>query len=411
MFENILCTAPLVSVLVDTNKGIRPCCYYDAWKVGYLGNLKTESIINIFNNTEYKKLKQQMYSKEWPEGCLSCKKSEDETGTSLRNIFYTKNDVDFKDYAQENLTYIEFNGSNICNLSCLHCHPGFSSKWVIEKEKVLKFAKTLDHDSWEKINQFRAITSFDDDSKMQTTKMHLPNPQLIVDNLSQIDLTHIKKISFKGGEPLLNSETEAALEFLNGKDLLKNITVHVVTNGTYINENILHLLSQCKYVHYQISVDGVDELFNYIRYGDAKFNSIEPTIKKCNMLNNIDIRFNVAVMNYNAYNLLDIKLWIDQMSAKYNRVNGTDAFSIIVQSPEYLSVGTLSDNTRKELVEFYTNHNHTHDFDFVINKLLNDYSGHELHNKWVHYTEVMEKVRKNNILDIVPQLKNELQYF
>ena len=38
---NITCAAPLTSILIDTNKGIRPCCYYQA---GFLGNLNKNSI-------------------------------------------------------------------------------------------------------------------------------------------------------------------------------------------------------------------------------------------------------------------------------------------------------------------------------------------------------------------------------
>jgi hypothetical protein len=33
-----------------------------------------------------------------------------------------------------------------------------------------------------------------------------------------------------------------------------------------------------------------------------------------------------------------------------------------------------------------------------------------MHNQWIEYTELMETVRGNNILDIVPELKEEMRF-
>jgi hypothetical protein len=41
--------------------------------------------------------------------------------------------------------------------------------------------------------------------------------------------------------------------------------------------------------------------------------------------------------------------------------------------------------------------------------LSNNYVGDAIHSKWIEYTEIMEEVRGNNIIDIVPQLKKELE--
>ena len=56
MTKKVLCTAPLTAALIDTNKGVRPCCVYDN---SYIGNLKEQSLLKIINSEEWKKLKQQ----------------------------------------------------------------------------------------------------------------------------------------------------------------------------------------------------------------------------------------------------------------------------------------------------------------------------------------------------------------
>ena len=73
-----------------------------------------------------------------------------------------------------------------------------------------------------------------------------------------------------------------------------------------------------------------------------------------------------------------------------------------------LSLPTLSDETRKHLIEYYTTNSIGDEFVHVIKLLGNDYLGKDIHSQWVEYTDLMEVVRKNNIIDIVPQLKKEL---
>jgi radical SAM protein with 4Fe4S-binding SPASM domain len=405
MIENVLCTAPLASVLIDTHKGIRPCCYFQG---NFMGNIKEQPISEILSSERWKQLKQKMYDKEWPSECLDCKKIEDDTGFSLRKA-YLNGSIDIEGWENGKLTYIEFNGSNICNLACLHCHPGFSSRWVTDNKKARVMAETLTPEKKERALIFRSVVQLTDDTRFQTTKMHLPNPELVLENLKQLDLTNIRTLNFKGGEPCLNSETIAVLQHVDDLGLLGNIKVYVTTNGTYITDEMIFLLSKSKHVEFLISVDGIGELFNYIRYGDAKFNDIEPVIARVNTLNNVNIRLNCSTMNYNAFNLVEIRDWKIDLSKKYDKIITYGGFQNMVQSPAYLSVNTLSDDIRKQLIDYYTVNNDSGDFSIVITTLRNNYLGDEEHQKWVEYTELMESIRGNSILELVPQLTSELK--
>lgn len=407
MITNVLCTAPLTAVLVDTNKGVRPCCVFNT---EYLGNLKDDSVVNILNSTEWKKIKEQMYNHEWPVGCLPCKEREEVTGWSVRKLF-ADGTFDVVGWETEKITYLEFNGSNTCNLACLHCTPGFSSRWVIDNVKANKVWKTYDKPLQDRLKWMDAIAVTSNDSNSRATKMHLPDPDLILKNLQELDLTHIRTINFKGGEPFLNKETSIILEYLLEKNILQNVTVVVSTNGTFITDRIIELLKECKKVNINVSVDGVGELFNYIRYGDAKFDDIEPTLAKLNTVPGINIEIQAAVMNYNAFNLIDIREWAFKMAEKYNHVRAFAGFANCVQAPQYLSLNTLSDETRKELYDFYKENTvNFQEFREVLTTLASNYSGDDMHNYWVDYTKLMEDVRGNNILAIVPQLEKELKY-
>ena len=401
----VTCTAPLTSILVDTNKGIRPCCYYQD---GFLGNVNDNTISEIITNDKWKKLKEQMYANEWPNGCLLCKKNEETMGSSLRQNYFENSTAE--DIDNEKLTYLEFNGSNICNLACVHCHSLYSSKWHIERKKLIKIVDTYDTDKRKRASSIRPIEvgTYLDSDGTTLDKMHLPNPNLVLENIKQLDLTNLRTISFRGGEPFLNSETKTILEYADTQGLLNHVHVSVTTNGTYIDDAVIELLKKCKTVHINMSIDGIGDLFNYIRYGDAKFETIEPNIAKLNEIPNAGILISVASMNYNAFNLLEIRDWTILMSEKYNKVQRLAGFNNCVVSPDYLSLATLSNDARKYLVEFYTKNSIDNEFQYVINLLSNEFLGEQIHNQWVEYTKLLEAVRGNKIVNIVPQLAKEL---
>ena len=407
MDKAVLCKAPFTAALIDTNKGVRPCCVYDT---SYFGNIKEDSLLKIISSKEWKKLKEQMYTNEWPVACLPCKKREEVSGWSVRHLF-NNGAFDVTGWEEEKLTYLEFNGSNICNLSCLHCNAGFSSRWVTETNKAIEIHKTYEKTKRESMAWFDSVIKYNDDDNGRSTKMHLPNPDLVIANLKELDLSNLRTINFKGGEPFLNSETTAILKYLDEQNILSQVSITVSTNGTYINDETLELLKKCKFINLYISVDGIGDLFNYIRYGDAKFEDIEPTIAKLNTVPSINIQISVAVMNYNAFNLVDIRSWTIDMAVKYDKVNNRCGFSNCLTHPTYLSLLTLSDETRKELIEHYTANNSKYgDFNHVIATLSHAYAGDEIHNFWIDYTTLMQTSRKNNILDVVPQLEKELVY-
>lgn len=399
----VTCTAPLNSLLIDTNKGVRPCCYYQD---GFLGNIKVQPISAILSNTAWSKLKQQMFDKEWPAGCLLCKSNEESFGSSLRKTHLT--DIPVDDFENLYLNHIEFIGSNICNLACLHCHSLYSSKWHIERERAIKLSESFESGKRVSMYNLHPIKDMSDGDGKSLRKMHLPDPELVIENLRGLDLSRLRTISFRGGEPFLNSETQAVLEYADEQGLLDKLNVSITTNGTYVNDSMIELLKKCKTVHINLSVDGVGELFNYIRYGDAKFETIETTVAKLNEILNIGILVSVAAMNYNAFSLLEIRDWTIEMSKKYPQVRPMAGFSNCVILPNYLSLTTLSDAARKQLIDYYTQNSIGDEFKYVINLLSNENSGGEIHAQWVEYTELMETLRGNSIIKIVPQLIPEL---
>lgn len=402
---NVTCTAPFTAILVDTNKGVRPCCVYE----GYIGNLKENSVSEIVNGEKWQEIKTQMRNNEWPKPCLSCREREIlSNGWSVRRLF-NNGTFDVTGWEEEKLTYLEFNGSNICNLACLHCSPGFSSRWVADMKKATQALGTMDLAKQEIVKDVDAVLYHNNDIQSRSTRMHLPDDELVLRNLRMMDLTNLTTLNLKGGEPFLNSETLVILNYLNEMSLLKNVSVIFSTNGTHINEEILEVLANAKGASVNISIDGTGDLFNYVRYGDGKFDSIESFIARLNKMENVWMRASCSVMNYNVFSLLEIRDWVESMSLQYKRIAKKPTFVNCVQSPAYLSIRTLRDETRDHLIDHYQrNNDDVGMFDIVISTLRHERLGQDLVKKWVYYTELMEKTRGNSIVKIVPALEAEL---
>lgn len=379
-----LCVAPWTNILVDTNKGVKPCC---AYMDTHIGDIEQTDVSEIINSPDWNEIKRKLLNQEWPKGCYKgCKEQEDKTGWSPRlnfQIDHFQHEIDAAvNYESNEILYMEFNGSNVCNLACLHCNPIFSSKWQVE---------------WKKLKL--------DDIEYKNT---VSNVELIEKNLKQLNLSKLKHIHFKGGEPLLNDETLCVLEHLNSLDILKNVRVTVFTNGSIYNQRLIELFGKAKQFVCSVSIDGPDKLFDYIRYGESSIEKIEKLISVVNKLDNSMLGISVSTMVYNIFKLVEIRdLWIDWRS-KYKFRN--PFFNIVVTHPNYLNICVLSDATRKHLIEHLTKNQIANEFEVVLTALANEYLGDEIHNKWVDYTKNIEALRGNNILDLVPELKDELVY-
>ena len=381
---NPTCLAPFSNILVDTTKKILPCSTFDNRLEGF-GNIKTESISNIVNNNSWNILREDMADGKFHKGCENCSQREKDTGWTLKNM-YQNDGQGYKlgGWEDGRIRQLELSGSNVCNLACLHCSNTFSSAWA---------------DDYFRLGY---------DWNVETT---YGDPELVLENLSKIDLTALNRVEFKGGEPLLNSENIASLEYLKSKNLLKNVDVIINTNATIVDDKLLELLAHAKFVQILVSVDGPDKLNQYIRYGRdtvASFENIERTIEKYNSLPRVKIGIACAVMVYNVFRLAEIRDWWNELKLKYTNMEPLRDFHLIVTYPEHLNIRVLTTNTRQQLIAYYTSiQTDLNEFSRVISVLDGPYLGPTVKNAWVDFTNNLDKIRGNNLLIAEPLLAAE----
>ena len=200
---------------------IYPCCRYKESVMHFDGNVG-----KIMDSYIYKKLRTDMET-DWLPGCGKCKHEEELGVESLRQRFNARYQM-----SVPTLDYLEVGFDNICDLTCDGCWEEWSSSWWVKKNPDLP-AK-------------QGITS-------TTEFRNIPES--------------ISKVVFLGGEPLM---TNRHRRFLESFDTLEHLEVEYFTNGMHkLVEDDYRLLSQCKRVHFTVSIDGVGTLNEQVRGGSV----------------------------------------------------------------------------------------------------------------------------------------------
>ena len=396
----VLCTAPFTALMVTPERKVRPCCKF----LGDLGDLNKQTITEVLDSTTVKDLQKDMYANKWPTGCYDCRSLEKITGQSVRTAFIPGG-VSYSNNWKDGITVIELSSSNICNLSCAGCSTRFSSGWV-------KYTKVI-----EKTND----TKFYRDIIKEGPIIN-PDNDLLIKNLSGLDLTYLNRINIKGGEPLLNTDMLAALRYFDEIDILHKLEIHMDTSGAVIidktiNETIA-LLCKAKQVVFGLSVDGPEEVTTYIRHSSKNMASLDNMRNFISIFEKNNITFMVAptIMVYNIFSLDRlIEWWLYDITPSFNHLDLDIYLFNFLIGPNYLSLQALQPATISRLIGYYNNIIKTkecgHWFSHFPDALENiEYGGHELHNQMVKYTLDMDKLKGQNVLDAVPELTNEMRY-
>lgn len=219
---------------------------------------------------------------------------------------------------------------NTCNLACRTCWPEVSSKWYKDYWTVYDQSngdyKTY-LDRWKSIQQ-----SYDKDNTV------------LWDDLRSW-LADVQYIDIYGAEPMLLYRLFDILKWAVANDHAKSQSLHINTNGTIWNTGYMTILTGFQKVNFDISIDGVGQHYDYIRYGetwsvvDDNLNAYQALAKN---FPNIDLCVCVTVSILNIYYLDEI--WEHMIQ------RGLNPFFNVVHMPEHTCVRALPDAV-KSVVE------------------------------------------------------------
>ena len=243
------CILPFIQQFVNTDNRIAPCCISD-YSCG--GPVFKDS--STFNSEYMKNIRREMLYSKQPKACAICYRDESK-GKSSKRIEVNKQFEDWEytvngsGYMYTMPQYYDLRPGNVCNLKCVMCNPQNSSKWI-EDNHLLE-------DGYDKVIKF--------------------SDETIDDVLSNAD--QVKRLQLAGGEPFYMKSVKRLLTGLVDSGHSKHINLQITTNLTIINESILQLLEHFQKIVITISIDGIGEVGEYIRF-PLNWNKFEENVDK-----------------------------------------------------------------------------------------------------------------------------------
>jgi sulfatase maturation enzyme AslB (radical SAM superfamily) len=303
---------------------------------------------------------------------------------------------------------------NLCNSSCIMCHPVASSRLTTD---------------YQKLNLVNSRLFPRPDSYTSWTR----DPQLVKQFVNELStFPSIKYIHFLGGETLYDESFYTICEQLIAAGLAKNIIVGTTTNGTIYSQRLERIVNEFAEFHLGISIESVTKLNDYIRYPS----SID------NVLTNIDkfltLREQVPQLKLqlritpNIFSISDI----DQVFRYMIEKNITAESCNILQDPPHLKMELIPwdirDNILSKLNKLIAEYDlaksgikNVRRSDLIsasIADLIIDYKTfietytvpddcEQLRKDLVEFLQAFESIRNNSILDYAPDYEKFLRSY
>lgn len=278
-----------------------------------IGNIQQDDISGILMSDKNLTVRKEMLDDGKPKSCAGCYKTEQGlnklSGVMSSRLYYLTQlkKVPLSTYSIDNdfdLRHVDLRWQNTCNLACVYCGPLASSRW--ERELGVSSPKP-DSDRYHQMKEY------------------------VIQNAHKL-----LNVYLAGGEPLLMTENEEFLRHL----LVCNpgVEVRVNTNLNNIETKVFALLTQFPNVHWTLSVESMEEEFEYIRYG-AKWKDF---LRNLDLISNLKhkITFNMLWFILNPYSLFET---IDYFMDKGF---GPNSFALSpILGPSQLDIRNFSRNT------------------------------------------------------------------
>ena len=410
------CMHPFTGLATREDGAIQVCC-----RSHPIGNIQDNTLEEIWNNDNMKRIRQQVLHGERPKECAPCFNLEDQGVESLRQRHiagvipesritlypHAMNGMDSNFNMPFKFPTMEIKLNNLCNLKCRMCHPMDSTSWNDWKEVEEFYVKENNFmvQAIQDLNLMRKpyLDKFDDD----------PNWW---DSFEKL-LPYFRRVEFAGGEPLMDPQHYKILDMLKpyGKDIEIKYATNATTLGISKGRTIHDYWPHFRSVAVNVSIDGIYNVYDYIR-GNGDFAQVEQNIKEIQTISNVSrIVGAVAVQVSNV-------LILDKMIEHFLDKLGIVFYTNMVQYPNVLSAqvlpADLKDLAIKRLQEAklkVPTYKYVKENPILLGITLNQIDGiinfinaKDEHSKWsdtIEFNRRLDATRGQNFLDVTPEFK------
>lgn len=411
--SDTFCMHPFTGLATREDGAIQVCC-----RSHPIGFIQDNSLEEIWNNTNIKRIRCQVLNNERPVECEPCFKLEDQGVESLRQRHITgkipesrivlyPNALDnlLDDYSMPfTIPTMELKLNNLCNLKCRMCHPMDSTSWN-DWSEVEEFYIKENNFMVKTIRELNLINSpyldkFTDNPKWWESLEKL--------------LPYFRRVEFAGGEPLTDPTHYRILDML--QPYAENIEIKYATNLTSLgkgNRTIFNYWPKFKSIAVNVSIDGLGNSYEYIR-GNADWDTLISNIREIQKIPNVSrIVGAVAVQVSNIMILSEmIEYFLDELGIVFytNMVNYPNVLSVQVLPADLKN--TVIDkliHTQSNVSNFKLVKQHPILLDLTstqIDGVINYLKSNDQSDKWnecIRFNQKLDASRNQNFITVTPE--------
>jgi radical SAM protein with 4Fe4S-binding SPASM domain len=336
------CILPWIHMHVWPNGNAMPCCVADSDQP--FGNLKNNSIEQVWNSDEYKKLRLAMLNGEKLSSCRRCYELEDSTYIwTLRknhNQWFGEKHFDLVEKTKADgsidefrMAYLDIRFSNICNMKCRSCGPELSSQHAKEFKDLYgehELARMLKNDGKIVVNIAQKNNFWNDLQK------YLPD---------------VEEVYWAGGEALITDEHYTILDYWI-KNKKTDVRLRYTTNFSnfkYKQKSILDYWKEFDDIQVSASLDCNGKRAEYSRHG-TNWNEIERNrIEMIEAVPHVHFELTPTLSLYNVWNWPDFHMdWVERglVDIENCRLN-------MLTGPDFMRIDILPEDVKIELRSKY----------------------------------------------------------
>lgn len=399
--SNTYCPMPFVTLTVNPGNYIARCMM----SLANMGPIERTT----YSNDAFKTLRSNQLKGIWDkEGCSTCYHKEQDGQQSQRTkwlereVKYLREEGIYKsnlNIERNKIYHLYMNFSNVCNFKCRMCGPHFSNSWISDYNKLTNNTKLL-------TNSAKFLSDADDEYEYRK--------QVDVDKFLEEygnDLSNLRQIWITGGEPFIDDKVFGFFDKLSYYSTISEIDVTINTNASKLEVNNLEYLKKLRRLHINVSVDGTDKFYDYMRGNNFTFNELDEKMKELVDLQskqkNLLITVNGAFQIYNMINIDNFFTWA------INVLGETDAghieHRVLIGPPQLrarnapLSLKKESKKQVKNLISKFPTQFYLSD---ILDELNKNVDVNHINRFKVWNTE-LDKLRNQDIDCILPNLYDD----
>ena len=412
MITKTFCVLPWLHAATRTNGDVQLCCVADATS-GI--NLNEQTLSDYWTSEYVKDVRRRMLAGESVKACEYCYQKEaygykshrlveneawqERCGAAEIQRLIGKTGGDGA--LDEPLQYIDLRLGNTCNMECVMCQPNESSRWSLAARKLSELAQAE-----ELKNEWRAR------SLINRERFEWYRKGEFWASLKAF-LPHVNEITLGGGEPFLITEQFAFVKACCEMGEAGHIRLRYHTNASIFSEELSPYWEQFERVHLFVSIDGIGDVANYVRY-PTNWEQIQRNIAHFDGLgDNTVTNFQFTTHALNIYRIPEVFDWADRSGfrnrAYYNDLQEYVCVSLVHYPPNQ-SIRVLPADYKKIVTEKLRAYIETRLAGQRIDQLtaildfMNAEDESDQMGALVEYTKMLDKMRGTNFFTTFPEL-------